>query len=291
MRAQTEKSLYIQEYEFPADMDALLSFFEQVQTWQLFLWVALWIIVFGLLENMIPVFALSYRRWHHARVNLSFLLTTAVINFIVGLATAGVYVWIREHRFGIIYWLDLPAWANLLLCLLLLDFIGMYCSHYALHHFKWLWKFHMVHHSDTHVDVTTGTRHHPGDWLIREAFALLAVVVTGAPVAFYFVFRFLNVVFTYLTHANIILPGWLEKPLSYVFITPNVHKFHHHVERPWTDSNYGNIFSLWDRLFGTFVRGDVQKVNYGLDVLQGRPDEGFIGQLKLPFDQTVKTDY
>jgi sterol desaturase/sphingolipid hydroxylase (fatty acid hydroxylase superfamily) len=149
----------------------------------------------------------------------------------------------------------------------------------------------MVHHSDTHVDVTTGTRHHPGDWMIREAFALLAVIVTGAPLSFYFIFRFANVIFTYLTHANISLPLWLERSLAWVFITPNAHKFHHHYERPWTDSNYGNIFSLWDRLFGTYVYGDVRKVQYGLDVLEGRKDDDVIAQLKLPFDSTVPTDY
>jgi sterol desaturase/sphingolipid hydroxylase (fatty acid hydroxylase superfamily) len=272
-------------------MPSFLSFFEHVQTWQLFLWVACWMSFFALLENSMPVFSLSYKRMKHAGVNLSFLLTTAVVNFLVGLLTAGVYVYLGTHRVGLIHWLDAPWWVELAICLLLLDLIGMYLSHYVLHKFKWLWKFHMVHHSDTHVDVTTGTRHHPGDWLIREAFALAAVVVTGAPVSFYFIFRFANVIFTYLTHANISLPSWLETPLSWVFITPHAHKFHHHFERPWTDSNYGNIFSFWDRLFGTYVYGDVHEVRYGLDVLEGRKDEDVIGQLKLPFDNTVKTDY
>ena len=272
-------------------MESFLTFFEHVKTWQLFLWVACWMSLFAVLENFIPVFGLSYKRVKHAGVNLSFLLTTAVVNFLTGLLTAGVYVYLNEHQIGLIHWVALPVWAELLLCLLLLDFIGMYCSHFVLHRFKWLWKFHMVHHSDTHVDVTTGTRHHPGDWMIRETFALLAVIVTGAPLSFYFIFRFANVIFTYLTHANISLPMWLDRSLAWVFITPNAHKFHHHYERPWTDSNYGNIFSLWDRLFGTYVYGDVRKVQYGLDVLEGRKDDDVIAQLKLPFDPTVRTDY
>lgn len=271
-------------------MDAFLHFFEQVKTPQLFLWVALWMSVFALLENSIPAFPFTYRRVRHARVNFVFLITTALVNFVVGLATAGVYVFVREHQIGLTYWLHWPVWAELILCLLLLDFIGMYGSHYALHRFKWMWRFHMVHHSDTHVDVTTGTRHHPGDWIIREVFALAAVVITGAPVSYYFIFRFLNVVFTYLTHANILLPRWVEQPLSWIFITPNAHKFHHHQDRPWTDMNFGNIFSLWDRLLGTYVYGDVRQVRYGLDVLQGRPDEDILQQLQLPFDRTVKTD-
>ncbi len=271
-------------------MEKMMDFFEHLQTWQLFIWIVCWMTVFGLLENLIPAFPLSYKRLRHAGVNFSFLLTTAVVNAVTGLATAGVYVYLREHEIGLIYWLHLPVWAELIICVLLLDFIGMYCSHYFLHRFKWLWKFHMVHHSDTHVDVTTGTRHHPGDWLIREVFALVAVIITGAPVAFYFFFRVLNVVFTYLTHANIALPRGMEKPLSWIFITPHVHKFHHHYERPWTDTNFGNIFSIWDRLLGTFVFDDISKVQYGLDVLKDKPDEDPLYQLRLPFDTSIKTD-
>jgi len=272
-------------------MEKLLHFFDHIHTWQLFTWIALWVVFFGLLENLVPVFSLKYNRWKHAALNLSFLITTGIINLVVGLITAGVYVFIQKHEIGLIYWLNWPLWAELLICILLLDFIGMYCSHYLLHKFKWLWKFHMVHHSDTHVDVTTGTRHHPGDWLIREVFALVAVIITGAPVAFYFFFRFCNVVFTYLTHANINMPTWLEKPLSWIFVTPNVHKFHHHYERPWTDTNFGNIFSIWDRIFGTFVYDDVHKIRYGLDVLENKPVDDIVYQMKLPFDKTIKTDY
>jgi len=272
-------------------MEKIMQFFEHAERWQLFAWIAMWMVLFGLLENILPVFTHKYNRLKHAGVNLSFLLTTAVVNLVVGLITAGVYVFIQEHQFGLIYWLNWPLWAELLVCILILDFIGMYCSHYLLHKYKWLWKFHMVHHSDRHVDVTTGTRHHPGDWFIRETFALVAVIITGAPLAFYIFFRFCNVVFTYLTHANINMPAWLEKPLSWIFVTPNVHKFHHHFERPWTDTNFGNIFSVWDRIFGTFVYDDVHKIRYGLDVLEDKPDEDIIYQMKLPFDKTIKTDY
>ncbi|MBL0132614.1 MAG: sterol desaturase family protein [Chitinophagaceae bacterium] len=272
-------------------MEKFVSLFEHAKPWHLLMWIAFWMLIFGLLENVLPNFSFKYNRKRHAGVNLSFLITTAIVNIAIGIITAGAYLLIQEHKIGLIYWIEMPLWVQLIVCLLLLDFIGMYCSHYVLHRFKWFWKFHMVHHSDTHVDVTTGTRHHPGDWFLREMFALVAVFLTGAPVAFYFIFRFVNVVFTYLTHANISLPAWLEKPLSWIFVTPNVHKFHHHVERPWTDTNFGNIFSIWDRLLGTFVYDDITKVRYGLDVLEGKPDEDVIFQLKLPFNKTVKTDY
>ena len=112
----------------------------------------------------------------------------------------------------------------------------------------------------------------------------------GMPVAFYLVYRILSILFTYFSHANINLPLWLDKGLSLLFITPNMHKFHHHFERPWTDTNFGNIFSLWDRIFGTFVYADPHDVRYGLDVLSDDKADDVWYQFKVPFDKSIKTD-
>jgi sterol desaturase/sphingolipid hydroxylase (fatty acid hydroxylase superfamily) len=88
-----------------------------------------------------------------------------------------------------------------------------------------------------------------------------------------------------------VVPEWLDRPISWVFVSPNMHKVHHHFERPFTDTNYANIFSIWDRLFGTFAYADPRTLQYGLDVLAGKPDEDIAFQLKVPFDRTIKTDY
>jgi len=89
--------------------------------------------------------------------------------------------------------------------------------------------------------------------------------------------------FTYLTHANVGVPEALDRPLSWVFVTPNLHKFHHHFELPWTDRNYGNMFSVWDRMLGTLVYDDVSSIRYGLNRLPDGKDEDLLYQLKLPF--------
>ena len=220
-----------------------------------------------------------------------FLTTTMIINGIFGAVTVGIFTWLSNNQFGIIHLISLPVWAELLICVLIFELIAQYTVHYLLHRVKWMWKFHMIHHSDTHLDATSGTRHHPGDFVMREIFALGAVILTGAPAAFYFFYRICTVFFTYFTHANIYVPLWLDKFLSWVFITPNMHKFHHHFERPWTDSNYGNIFSVWDRLFGTFIYDDPSRIKYGLDVLDPAKDEEVSYQMRIPFDPTIKTDY
>ncbi len=272
-------------------MEKFLLFFENMPTWHRAAWIIVCMTAFWLLEGNYPLFRFEYKKWKHALTNLFFLLTTLLINVLFALATVGVFAWTKEYHIGFLYFADMPLWLGLLLSIMVFELIGQYLSHYLLHKYKWMWKFHMVHHSDTHVDVTTGTRHHPGDFLIRELFALVAVIVTGAPIGYYFLYRFCNIFFTYFTHSNIYLPEWLDRPLSWIFVTPNMHKFHHHFQRPWTDTNFGNVFSFWDRLFGTFVYDDPKKIKYGLDVLEGRDDENVIDQLKLPFDKTVKTDY
>ena len=110
----------------------------------------------------------------------------------------------------------------------------------------------------------------------------------GMPIAFYLFYRILSVLFTYFTHANISLPKKVDKALSFVFVTPNMHKFHHHYQMPWTDKNFGNMFSFWDRLFGTFVCADISKIKYGLDIVDQTNDENILVQLRLPFNKTVR---
>lgn len=272
-------------------MEAFLNFFEQISTTEKFIWVMGCLTFSWILEGNIPLVQLNYRKWRHAGINFIFLGFSLVINLLFGIITVGVFLWIQQNQFGLLYMIDLPIWAELLIAVMLLDFMAQYVVHYLLHKVTWMWKFHMVHHSDSKVDATTGTRHHPGDYLLREVFALITILFTGAPIAYYLFYRVITIFFAYFTHANIAVPEWLDRPLSWVFITPNVHKFHHHFERPWTDTNFGNIFSFWDRIFGTLVYDDPRKVQYGLDVLDEERDEDVMYQLKIPFNKDIKTDY
>lgn len=272
-------------------MDLFLAFFENMTVIQKL------VVVFGclglnwMIEMVIPLFKHSYRKWRHARTNLFFLATTLTINGIFGVLTVGVFYWLEANHIGLLQWINLPVIAELIIGVLILDLIAQYLAHFLLHRVKWMWKLHMVHHSDTHVDVTTGTRHHPGDYVVREVFALAAIIIGGIPLAYYTVYRILSIFFTYYEHANVSLPKWLDRTLGLVFISPDMHKFHHHFERPWTDTNFGNIFSFWDRIFGTLVIDDPKKIRFGLDVLEDKYDEDIIYQLKVPFDKTIKTDY
>ncbi len=270
-------------------MDAFLHFFETMPVWQKLGWVVFCIAVFWVLEGYYNLTTLKYKKWKHATVNLSLLFFVMIINVVFGLITAGVFLWLQNEKFGLLHFFAAPIWVKLLISLLVLDLIAQYGVHYFLHKVKWMWRLHIVHHSDKHVDVTTGTRHHPFDFLIRELFALGAVILLGMPIAFYLFYRILSVLFTYWTHANINLPLWLDRALSYVIVTPNMHKFHHHFQLPWTDSNYGNMLSVWDRIFGTFVYDDPKKIVYGVDIADHTDDENLVTQLGIPFNKSVKS--
>ena len=272
-------------------MESIIAFFEALSNGQKFMWIVICLSIFWLLEGAFPLANHAYQKWKHAKVNLILLPSTITINVLVGIAIAGVFIWAANNEVGLLYLVEWPLWLEVLLGIMLLDFIAQYVVHYMLHKVKFMWKFHMVHHSDTAVDVTTGTRHHPGDYFFRELFALIAIVIGGIPISVYILYRIISVFMTYWTHANISMPNWLDKTLSLVFITPNMHKFHHHFERPWTDTNFGNIFSLWDRIFQTFVYDDPRAIKYGLDVLEDRYADDIKYQLKVPFDKSIKTDY
>ena len=269
-------------------MNSFLTFFETMPVWMKAGWVFFVLTIFWIFEGYYKLVFTKYNKWRHAKTNLILLAFVMLINVVFGIATVGIFLWLSDSNFGLLQLFDAPVWLKLLLSILVLDLIAQYFVHYLLHKVKWMWRLHTVHHSDKNVDVTTGTRHHPFDFIIRETFALIAVVIMGMPIAFYLFYRILSVLFTYFTHANISLPKKLDKALRYIIVTPNMHKFHHHYQMPWTDSNFGNMFSIWDRLFGTFVYGKTSDIKYGLDIADHRDDENILQQLKLPFDKSIR---
>lgn len=271
-------------------MDALIQYFATIPSLHRTLILAGGITFFWLLESAIPLFSFSYHKWKHAGINIFFTLTTIIINFAFAYLLVFTSGWCVKNHFGLLQWVNLPLWLQLIAGLLLLDLIGAYSIHLIQHKVKWMWKFHMVHHADTHVDTTTANRHHPGESVFRAVFAIIAVFFVGSPIWLVMLYQTLSAVLSQFNHANIKMPSTLDSMLRTVIVSPNMHRTHHHYMRPETDSNYGNIFSFWDKLFGTYHFTHPSQLHYGLDVLQGRNDESLKEQLKIPFDQSIKTD-
>ncbi|WP_417876782.1 sterol desaturase family protein [Winogradskyella sediminis] len=271
-------------------MESIISYFETIPSSPRSLILVGGLTFFWLLEGGIPLFKFKYKKWRHALPNLFFTLTTIIINFALAFLLLWMSDWVTAHNFGIINWLpQMPLWLYALLGVLLLDFFGAYLAHYVEHRVKPLWMVHIVHHTDHSVDTTTANRHHPIESVIRFSFTLLGVFVVGTPIALVMIYQAMSLIFTQLTHANIKMPKGLDKALSYVIVSPDMHKIHHHYRLPYTDSNFGNIFSIWDRILGTYMYMDREKLIYGVDVFPDEVKNGNIKELlKQPFQKYEK---
>ena len=268
-------------------MEKIIFFFQHIQSWERSAMLIGGLVLFWIAEGLIPLFAFSYKKWRHAGLNLFFTLTTVLINLVfAGLIVRGSD-YTSQHRLGLLFLLPLPRWLFILTGLLFLDLISAWLIHWIEHQVRWMWKFHIIHHADTWVDTTTANRHHPGESVFRAFFTLLAVLITGSPIWLVFLYQFLSVLFSQFNHANISLPKWLDNLLSWVIVSPDMHKVHHHYIQPLTDTNYGNLFSVWDRLFGTFARvGETKTLQYGIDIYTREEENNRLGKLlRIPFDK------
>jgi sterol desaturase/sphingolipid hydroxylase (fatty acid hydroxylase superfamily) len=245
------------------------------------------LLIFWIIEGSIPLFTLRYKKnkLRHAAVNFGFTIIHLIIHTALALLIVLLSDWCAAQSFGIVYWLNTNVIGAIVIGVLALDF-SSWLVHFTMHKIRPLWGFHLIHHSDNNVDVTTGLRHHPGDSLFRGIFFLLLIFVSGAPMYAVMIYQTLLVFSTAFTHANIRLPRLLDKTLSYFLVSPNMHKVHHHWKQPYTDSNYGAVFSIWDRMFGTYRRLEPKDIRYGLDRhYPNEKDEDFISLLKKPFQK------
>lgn len=268
-------------------MNEIASYFSTIPPLHRSLILVGGIAIFWMIENAFPLFRFNYKKWNHAGINIFFTLTTIVVNFVLAFILLLSADWAVQNNFGVLQWLpQMPLWLYTVIGLLLLDLIGAYLAHLVQHKTKILWRFHLIHHTDTWIDTTSANRHHPGESVVRFLFTTLAVLVAGSPMWLVFLYQSMSVVFSQFNHANISLPEKIDKLISYFIVSPNMHKVHHHYVLPYTDSNYGNIFSIWDRLFGTFTTLKKEDIIYGVDThMEASENNRLSNLIKIPFQK------
>lgn len=265
----------------------IMNYFETIPSLHRSLILVGGLTLFWVVEGSLPLMKFNYKKWKHALPNLFFTGTTIVINFLLAFLLLSTSDWVISNEFGLLHWLpEMPLWLEVTLGLMLLDLVGAYLAHWTEHKVKPLWMIHLVHHSDHKVDTTTANRHHPLESFIRFGFTLFGVFIIGANMGVVMLYQSLSLILTQFNHANIKLPKKLDLFLSYFIVSPDMHKTHHHYRLPYTDANFGNIFSFWDRLFGTYLPFDREKLVYGVDVFF---DEEANGKIKTLLKQPFQT--
>lgn len=248
------------------------------------------LLVFWIIEGAIPLLPMHYKKnkGRHAGVNLLFTLIHLIIHTGFGIAIVKLADWCTAEKFGLVHWVGAGTLMTVILSALMLDLFGGWMSHFIEHKVPLFWRWHIVHHADNNVDVTTGLRHHPLESVWRGVFFLMALVLCGAPVYGVMIYQTFLTIFTSFTHANISLPPVLDKVISYILVSPNMHKVHHHWKQPYTDSNYGAVFAIWDRLFFTFKTLDPKQIRYGLDQYYDNAQDENLGALMARPFQPLK---
>lgn len=214
---------------------------------------------------------------------------------ILVLTSAGLlagYVASVAGRSPLARWTDAwPGWVALVFAVVVLD-AAAYLSHVLSHHIKPLWLLHAVHHGDHALDVTTTVRHHPLE-MVPTVMALgLCAGLFGLTVAHFAFYGTLAFVVQLIAHANLRLPRQAMRRAGLVLVTPELHALHHSRHPAETNSNYGAVFSVWDRMFGTLLlRPGSEPLEFGLDTYASARFRGLLGALTQPFKRPDATPF
>jgi sterol desaturase/sphingolipid hydroxylase (fatty acid hydroxylase superfamily) len=239
--------------------------------------------VLFLLETKFQLRKRVQGRWKRILINIStglpsfVLLRALFIPAMVWLSTE------NEHwQIGLNYLLPLPGWVKFVIGFLLLDYF-IYLWHRLTHIIPFLWRFHLVHHTDLDLDISTAIRFHFGELVLSIIFRGMSVVIIGASPLLVLVYEICFEVANNFHHSNWNLPPFVEKKINYLFVTPRMHGIHHSVLVKERNSNWGTIFSFWDRLHRTFSGRNNNGIVIGEAVYQDKKKLTVVMLLLLPF--------
>ncbi|MFN3795391.1 MAG: sterol desaturase family protein [Chitinophagaceae bacterium] len=249
---------------------------------QNYLIIVLLVIFFTLEQVSTTPFRFKQRGKHLLENSLFQIVLTGLNIFFVAIQVYSIE-WLNAQEIGLFYLVALPFWVKLILGVVLYD-LTTYWVHRASHKVPLLWRLHRVHHSDTTMDSSTTLRFHPLELvLIYQTGNILTAGLFGTDVNSMVLYYFIIYIFLFLEHANLRYPKWLNNTLGLVFVMPDHHRVHHQQEQFYTDSNFADIFIIWDRLFGTFKMMPVEQMKYGLVEFEGEKKQSFLYLMKSPF--------
>ncbi len=211
-----------------------------------------------------------------------------VVSALFAAATLAVTGWASARELGLLHRLDLPAWLTLMTAVIGFD-AWQYLWHRLNHRIPFLWRFHAVHHSDGDLDASAGLRFHTGEIVLSSSVRLAVLPLLGLTVRHVLAYETILLPIVLFHHSNIRVPEWLDRRLRVLIVTPWMHWVHHSDWQPETDSNYSSIFSVWDRVFGSFrLRREPSAIRLGLGLEEGEW-RTFRGMMMLPLRKVTRS--
>jgi sterol desaturase/sphingolipid hydroxylase (fatty acid hydroxylase superfamily) len=210
------------------------------------------LVIMALFEAYLPRRELRFGRGSRWLANAGLIIIdTAILRFVMPVLAVGAALWAQQAGFGLLNMTGLWLGAQILLTVVLMDFFT-YVQHFAAHKVPLFWRIHRVHHTDPDLDVTTAVRFHPLEIVLSMTYKIAIVVALGVPAWGVVVYELMVSACSLFNHANVSLPARVDAVVRRVFVTPDMHLVHHSTVQKETDTNFGSIFSFWDRLFRTY---------------------------------------
>lgn len=228
---------------------------------------------FPALRSYAPQPGSAGNRWRNI---VLWVCSVAVMSALFGGIMVPLMVWIETNRIGLVFAMDLPWWVAVPAGFLALD-AADYLFHRLSHEVRWLWCLHAVHHSDASMDTTTNLRVHPLHLIITVLWRVVVLAAFGLPLWIVVLRELIASPIAQWHHANLKLPGRIDRALRWVLVTPGMHRLHHSTAQSETDSNYSGMFSFWDRIFGTYT-----------DATGSRPERFGLAGLPQAYSGTLK---
>lgn len=239
--------------------------------------------IFMTLERYLPYFEHSEFRRKQRWRNLGIVGIAFVLNALFSTGIAGVIMTAQENHFGLLRLL-LPdnSWIAIVIGMFFVD-LNSYVFHRLYHRIPLLWRMHRVHHADPELDASSALRLHPFEFMFQSLTQVLVLPLLGVSMTSFVLYFTFALPWFLLNHSNIKFPNWFERYASWLLVTPNWHRVHHSALQVETDSHYGDVFTLWDRIFGTAGEADVEKMTFGLEKFREENAQTVGGLLKMPF--------
>jgi len=204
------------------------------------------------------------------------IIDSVLVKLLFPIGASGFAIWLQKNDYGT------GLKLNIVLTIIIFDLL-IYFQHVMSHKFKWFWTFHVVHHSDPDLDVSSALRFHPIEIIISMFYKFLLIFILGPDPSGIIIFEIILNSMAMFNHSNLLIPKKIEKFLRYFIVTPQMHLIHHSRNRSESDTNYGFNISLWDRIFSTYLDKFTSKQSIGQNYLNKIDDQKLKNLLIQPY--------